>query len=121
MRSIFSNNNVFMRRTFVTVFIIVLAKVLDIFYVIPFYGLVGDIPGALYGYSYTIYLLFMSWSSVGIPIAISRMVSEYQKLGYYNVKKRLFLLSKQFMFLLGLICFILINIFAPSISNSILY
>lgn len=120
MRSIFSNNNVFMRRTFVTVFIIVLAKVLDIFYVIPFYGLVGDIPGALYGYSYTIYLLFMSWSSVGIPIAISRMVSEYQKLGYYNAKKRLFLLSKQFMFLLGLICFILINIFAPSISNSIL-
>lgn len=120
MRSIFNKDNIFMKSTFITVFIIVLAKVLDIFYVIPFYEVVGDIPGALYGYSYTIYLLFMSWSSVGIPIAISRMVSEYQKLGYYNVKRRLFVLSKQLMFLTGLICFILINIFASSISKSIL-
>lgn len=120
MRSIFNKDNIFMKSTFITVFIIVLAKVLDIFYVIPFYEVVGDIPGALYGYSYTIYLLFMSWSSVGIPIAISRMVSEYQKLGYYNVKRRLFVLSKQFMFLIGLICFILINIFASSMSKSIL-
>ena len=85
---------------------IVLTKALGIIYVIPFYAIIGDEGGALYGYAYTIYTLFMSLSSAGIPLAISKIVSEYQTLGYYNAKRRAFFIGKRIALLLGFICFL---------------
>lgn len=99
---------------------IVLTKALGIIYVIPFYSIIGEEGGALYGYAYTIYTLFMSLSSAGIPLAISKIVSEYQTLGYYNAKKRAFVIGKKVALLLGFICFLLLLLFAPWIARAVL-
>ena len=98
---------------------IILTKILGIIYVIPFHSIIGDEGGALYGYAYTIYLFFISVSTAGIPLAISRIVSEYQALGYYNVKKRVFFLCKKISLLLGFISFIVIILFAPLMAKLI--
>ena len=38
---------------------IVISKLFEFLYVIPFHSIIGDSGGALYGYAYTIYLMFM--------------------------------------------------------------
>ena len=112
--------NTFVRGALITTIGIVLTKILGIFYVIPFYAMIGDEGGALYGYAYTIYLFFISLSSAGIPLAISKIVSEYQTLGYIKAKKRTFVLGKRISFLFGFICFFLIVLLAPFFAKSIL-
>lgn len=112
--------NGFLTGAFIATFGIVLTKILGIVYVIPFHAIIGEQGGALYGYAYTIYLLFMSLSSAGIPLAISRIVSEYQTLGYYNAKKRAFIIGKKIALLLGFVCFIILLLFAPVIANAVL-
>ena len=49
----------FVKGAFITTFGIVLSKILGVLYVIPFHAIIGEKGGALYGYAYTIYLLFM--------------------------------------------------------------
>ena len=110
----------FVKGAFVATFAIVLTKILGIIYVIPFHAVIGEQGGALYGYAYTIYILFMSLSSAGIPLAISKIVSEYQTLGYYNAKKRAFVIGKKIALLLGFICFLVLMFFAPFIAKSVL-
>ena len=110
----------FIKGAFIATLGIVLTKILGIIYVIPFHAIIGDRGGALYGYAYTIYLLFMSLSSAGIPLAISKITSEYQAMGYYSAKKRAFLIGKRIALLLGFICFLLLLLFAPWIAEAVL-
>lgn len=112
--------NTFIKGAFITTLGIVITKILGILYVIPFHSIIGEFGGALYGYAYTIYLLFMSLSSAGIPLAISKIVSEYQTLGYYDAKRRAFIIGKKIALLLGLVCFIILMLFAPFIAKSVL-
>ena len=110
----------FVKGAFIATVGIIITKILGILYVIPFHAIIGDDGGALYGYAYTIYLLFMSLSSAGIPLAISKIISEYQTLGYYNAKNRAFIIGKKIALLLGFICFLILTLFAPFIAKSIL-
>ncbi len=110
----------FVKGAFITTLGIVIAKILGILYVIPFHAIIGDEGGALYGYAYTIYLVFMSLSTAGIPLAISKVISEYQTLGYMKAKKRAFFLGKSIAFILGLISFVILMLCAPLIAKSIL-
>ena len=120
MKDITMKKSTFVKGAFITTLGIIITKILGIIYVIPFHAVIGDEGGALYGYAYTIYLIFMSISSAGIPLAISKIVSEYQTLGYYSAKKRVFILSKRIALLLGLICFLIIIIFAPILAKAVL-
>ena len=112
--------NTFVKGALITTIGIILTKILGIIYVIPFHAIIGDEGGALYGYAYTIYLFFVSFSSAGVPLAISKIVSEYQTMGYSKAKKRTFVLGKRISMLLGLVCFLIIFIFAPLLAKAIL-
>lgn len=112
--------NSFMQGAFIATFGIVLSKILGIIYVIPFYAIIGEQGGALYGYAYSIYSIFLSVSQAGIPLAISKIVSEYNVLGYYNAKKRTFELGKKVLSLLGIICFLIMFIFAEGVATLII-
>ena len=112
--------NSFMQGAFIATFGIVLSKILGMIYVIPFYSIIGDQGGALYGYAYSIYAIFLGISQAGIPLAISKIISEYNVLGYYNAKKRAFKLGKKTLMTLGIICFIIMFIFAGGIADIII-
>lgn len=99
---------------------IVATKFLGIIYVIPFYAIIGEENIALYGYAYTIYNLFLSLSTVGIPPAMSKLISEYNTLEYYNTKERAYKLGKRLLIILGIILFILMFLGAPVIANQIM-
>ena len=48
----------FLEGAFIATSAIILTKILGVIYVIPFYSIIGEQGGALYGYSYTIYNFF---------------------------------------------------------------
>jgi len=98
---------------------IILTKLLGVLYVIPFYSVIGEEGGALYSYAYTIYTFFMSIAISGIPLAISKIVSEYQTLGYYRSKLQVFKIAKLLSFVIGVTTFLLLYFFAPLISEMI--
>lgn len=112
--------NSFMQGAFIATFGIVLSKILGIIYVIPFYAIIGEQGGALYGYAYSIYSIFLGISQAGIPLAISKIVSEYNVLGYYNAKRRTFQLGKKVLSILGIICFLIMFIFAKGVATIII-
>ena len=112
--------NSFMQGAFIATFGIVICKILGILYVIPFHSIIGAQGGALYGYAYNIYTVFLSISQAGIPLAMSKVISEYDTLGYYKAKERAFKLGKRFLFIVGLICFVVLFVFAEKIGYMII-
>ncbi len=112
--------NSFLNGAFVATMGIVGSKVLGMLYVIPFYAIIGEKGGALYGYAYTIYNLFQSLSCAGIPNAISKLISEYQTLGYYKAKERAFSIGKRIAIIMGVFVFVMLFAFAPMVATAIL-
>ena len=112
--------NSFMQGAFVATLGIVITKVLGILYVIPFYALIGDTAGSLYGYAYNIYMIFSGIGYAGIPLAMSKIISEYNTLGYYKAKKEAFEIGKRVSLFLGGLCFIVMFLFAPTFAKMII-
>ena len=99
---------------------IVICKVIGLVYVIPFYAIIGTQGGALYSYAYSIYNMFLNLATSGIPVAMSKVVSEYNEVGYYNTKERTFKIGLKIIGFLGLISFLVLFIFAPQIAYLII-
>ena len=74
----------------------------------------------LLGDFYTIYNLFQSLSCAGIPNAISKIISEYQTLGYEDAKEKAFMIGRRLAIIMGFTIFIILFVFAPVISKAIL-
>ena len=51
--------NGFMEGAIIATIAIIISKVLGVLYVIPFYKIIGEQGGALYGYAYNIYNIFL--------------------------------------------------------------
>lgn len=112
--------NSFIQGAFIATLGIVISKILGIIYVIPFYAIVGSQGGALYGYAYNIYSLFLSISQAGLPLAVSKIISEYQTLGYYDAKKRAFEIAKKLIMFLAVVSFLILVIFADGFASLII-
>lgn len=112
--------NNYMEGAFIATLGIVISKILGIIYVIPFYSIIGEQGGALYGYAYNIYSIFLGISSAGIPLAISKIVSEYNTLGLYQSKEKVFKIARTVLSILGIICFLILMIFASDIAKMII-
>lgn len=112
--------NSFKEGAFIATFAIIFTKIIGIIYVIPFYKIIGDKGGALYGYAYTMYSTFLLLSTVGVPLAMSKLVSEYNAKGYTNLRERTYKQGKLVMTIFALIVFLSLFIFAKPFAYLIL-
>lgn len=112
--------NSFIEGTIVATLGILIVKIIGVIYVIPFNAIIGEQGGALYGYGYNIYQLFLSISSAGFPFAISKLTSEYSALGYKKAIKDTYEISKKIISAISIVIFILLFIFAPQIGKLII-
>lgn len=112
--------NSFMEGAIVATIAIILTKVMGVLYVIPFYKIIGEQGGALYGYAYNIYNIFLIISSAGIPLAISKLTSEYETLKEYDKKNEMYKISKKFIYGFSILSFLLCFIFAKPLAKLIL-
>ena len=112
--------NSFIEGTIVATFGILLVKIIGIIYVIPFNAIIGETGGALYGYGYTIYQLFLSISSAGFPFAISKITSEYNALGYQKAISDTYKIALKMISIISIVIFIVLFLFAPQIGKLII-
>ena len=110
----------FIKGAMIATFCIVFSKILGIIYVIPFHSIIGTNGRALYSYAYNMYTLFLNFSTVGIPLAISKLVSEYHSLGYEDTKKRVYKIAIVLTFIMAIVSTIVLILLAPTIANIII-
>lgn len=112
--------NNFFEGSFIATFGIIICKIIGLLYVIPFYAMITSKGAALYSFAYSIYTVFLSLSTSGIPIAMSKLVSEYNSLEYYHTKENVYKLGKNIIVGLGIFFFIILMILSPNIASFIL-
>jgi len=109
--------NNFLEGAFIATFCIIATKILGILYVIPFYKIIGEQGGTLYGYAYSIYNVFLTISTVGIPLAISKLTSEYTTLEMFDKRKQTYKIATRVILIFSVLSFLGCFIFAPQIAN----
>ena len=80
----------------------------------------GDEGNAIYMSGYQIYALLLTISSIGVPNAISKLISEKNSIGDYTNSKRIFQISIFIFSLVGCLGCILLFVFSGFIANTIL-
>src|SRR5690606_13949767 len=102
-----------LKGTFILTLGTIISKVLGLFYVIPFYSIVGDEGTALYSYSYISYTIFISIATAGVPLAVSKFISKYNALEEYAVGRKLFKSGMIIMLITGIVSFLIMYMTAP--------
>lgn len=83
----------------------ILVKALGAIFRIPLTNWIGADGMSYYGFAYTIYGVLLVLSTAGIPVAISRMVSERIAVGEHKNAHKVFKTAIGLMFVIGMISF----------------
>lgn len=78
-----------------------LVKIISAIYKIPVTNLIGGTGMGYYSVAYKIYLPIWSISMAGLPVAVSKMISEKAAVGRFNDVKRIFSVSLKVFLLTG--------------------
>ncbi|WP_044893347.1 putative polysaccharide biosynthesis protein [Bacillus alveayuensis] len=113
-------SNKLLRGTIILTLGTYISRFLGMIYVIPFFALVGETGGALFQYGYVPYTVFLSIATMGFPLAVSKFVSKYNSIGDYKTSRRMFKSGIIFMFLTGMIAFIILYVMAPFFAQQFL-
>ena len=79
-------------------------KAIGALYKIPLTNLLGPDGIGVYNASYTIYNVLFVIATAGLPVAISKMVSENIAKGNYAEARHIFLVSRRLLIAVGLVC-----------------
>lgn len=110
----------FLEGAFIATACIVISKILGILYVIPFYKIIGEQGGALYGYAYNIYNVFLTVSVAGIPFAICKLTSEYAALEQTEKMVRMYRVGTKIIMAFSIASFLICFCFAKQMANLII-
>ncbi|MBE6908173.1 MAG: polysaccharide biosynthesis protein [Ruminococcaceae bacterium] len=84
---------------------IAIVKVIGAVFAIPLFNIVGDAGAADFNNAYNIYSMLLMISTAGLPVALSKMVSEANTLGRERQARRIFRVSFSAFLTLGLLSF----------------
>lgn len=85
-----------------------LSKFLGMIYVIPFNELVGETGGTLYNFAYIPYNILIAISTIGVPLAVSKLVAKYNSMNDYYTGLRTFRAGILFMIVTGFLAFLIL-------------
>ncbi|WP_249730732.1 polysaccharide biosynthesis protein [Paenibacillus sp. J2TS4] len=86
----------------------IISKLLGTLQKIPLQNMAGDGVFGIYNAVYPLYILILTVATAGIPIAVSKFVSEQTVLGRHDEAKRIFKLATAVLSVTGLLCFLLL-------------
>lgn len=109
-----------LRGTFILTLGTFISKFLGLFYVIPFYALVGDDGTVLYNYAYIPYTIFISIATAGIPASVAKFISKHNAIEEYAVGRKLFKSGLLLMSITGVLAFFVLYSLAPVLSTIII-
>ena len=96
---------------------VVIVKLIGALYKIPLGGILSDAGFADFNAAYNIYSLLIIISTGGLPVALSKMVSEANALGRGNQVKRVFSLSLATFCVLGTVSFCVMAFFPNQLAD----
>ncbi len=85
----------------------VIVKVLGAFFRIPLANWIGDTGMSYYGFAYSIYGALLVLSTAGLPVAISRLVSENIAQKKYRNAHKVFRVSFNLLLVIGIVSFLI--------------
>jgi len=98
-----------------------IVKILSLLY-IPFLRLIITDEGyGIYGASYQIYVFLFVLTNSGIPVAISKLISELIAVKNYKDAMKAFKISRFILLIIGIIMSIVMLIFAAPLANAVHY
>lgn len=97
----------------------IVVKILGAIFKIPLNALIGTEGLAYYGYAYPLYSLFLVIATAGIPVAISRLVSEKIAVNDYVNAQKVFSVSRWLMLGIGIVSFLICFFGAEFMANEI--
>jgi stage V sporulation protein B len=98
----------------------ILVKVIGALYRIPLGNILPDEVMADYNSAYNIYNVLLTISTAGLPVALSKTISEANALGRHNQVKKVFRVAFTTFLILGLFCFFCMTVLAAPLSEIVL-
>ena len=96
---------------------ILIVKLIGMFYKIPLINIIGEAGAADFNNAYTIYAVLLTVSTAGLPVAVSKLVSEANALNRRNQVRRTFRLALVLFLTLGLISFLVMFFRADALAG----
>ena len=81
---------------------VAMVKIIGAFYSIPLKRIIGDDGFGFYSTAYEIYTLLLMISTAGLPVAMSRIISQASSLGNYKQVRKIYAVSRAIFLGLGL-------------------
>lgn len=97
----------------------IVVKFLGAFFRIPLANYIGSVGMAYYSPAYYIYGFLLVFATAGLPVAISKMVSERYAVGQFREAERVFKLSRSLMMSIGIVGFCVLFFFSNTIAELI--
>lgn len=98
----------------------ILVKVIGAIYRIPLGNILSDEVMADYNSAYNIYNFFLTISTAGLPVALSKTISEANALGRHNQVQRTFRVAFVTFLILGLISFFCMTVLAAPMAQIVI-
>lgn len=97
---------------------VAIVKVIGAIYKIPLKAIIGDVGYSYFNTAYDIYTLLLTISTAGLPIAMSRMISQAHSLGQYNRVRQIYKVSRTLYLGLGLVCTLVMSVLCGFLAEA---
>lgn len=93
-----------------------LVKVIGALYKIPLNAIIGEQGFGYFSTAYQVYSVLLLVSTAGLPVAVSRMISQAASLGQYNQVRRIYSAARAIFLGLGLVSSLLMTAFCHQLA-----
>ena len=92
-------------------------KIIGALYKIPLNAIIGEQGFSYFYTAYEIYSVLLLISTAGLPVAVSRLISQANSLGHYNQVRQVYKTARNIFLLLGLVSSLLMTIFCRRLAE----
>ena len=93
-----------------------IVKVIGALYKIPLNAIIGEQGFGYFNTAYEIYNVLLMISTAGLPVAMSRMISQASSLGHYNQVRRIYATARGIFLTLGIVGTLLMTVFCRQLA-----
>jgi len=93
-----------------------IVKVIGALYKIPLNAIIGEQGFGYYSTAYEIYTVLLMISTAGLPVAMSRTISQASSLGNYRQVRKIYTVSRTIFLSLGLVGTLLMTVFCKQLA-----
>ena len=94
-----------------------IVKIIGAFYKIPLSAIIGAQGFSYFYTAYEIYSVLLLISTAGLPVAVSRLISQAHSMRHYNQVRQVYRISRNIFLVLGAVSSLLMTLVCRSLAN----